>query len=179
MRFKTRSNKILGIILIELMVALSIIAIISQLSIWFFSDFLALNRADNQVNLLHRNINYARLYAIENSTYVTLCTLKEKECVKDDWDGRISLFIDNDKSTTLNNDELLLSTFEHTHDADSLKYPRDAITFRPDGSLNGFQNGTFIYCPNSDKANLEGLALSVSQTGRIRIKSTDICQKSN
>ncbi|MGB2707488.1 MAG: pilus assembly protein, partial [Pseudoalteromonas nigrifaciens] len=65
----------------------------------------------------------------------------------------------------------------HTHEFDSLEYPREALTFRPDGSLNGFQNGTFIYCPNSDKANLEGLALSVSQTGRIRIKSTDKCQE--
>ena len=71
----------------------------------------------------------------------------------------------------------MLSTFEHTHEFDSLEYPREALTFRPDGSLNGFQNGTFIYCPNSDKANLKGLALSVSQTGRIRIKSTDKCQK--
>ena len=78
---------------------------------------------------------------------------------------------------SLDDDELLLSTFEEIHEADSLKYPRSAITFRPDGSLNGFQNGTFIYCPNSNKANLEGLALSVSQTGRIRIKSTDKCQK--
>jgi type IV fimbrial biogenesis protein FimT len=159
------------------MVTLSVIAIISQVSLWFFPDFLALNRADNQMNLLHRNINYARLYAIENGTYVTLCALKNNECVKDDWGSQVSLFTDNDKSTSLNDDELILSIFQHTHQSDSLAYPRDAITFRPDGSLNGFQNGTFIYCPNNDKANLEGLALSVSQTGRIRIKSTDKCQK--
>jgi type IV fimbrial biogenesis protein FimT len=89
----------------------------------------------------------------------------------------VSLFIDNDKSTSLDDDERLISTFEHTHPSDSLEYPRDAITFRPDGSLNGFQNGTFIYCPNNEKASLEGLALSISQTGRIRIKSTNKCQK--
>ncbi|MEM7148324.1 MAG: pilus assembly protein, partial [Pseudomonadota bacterium] len=33
------------------------------------------------------------------------------------------------------------------------------------------------YCPNNEKASLEGLALSISQTGRIRIKSTNKCQK--
>jgi type IV fimbrial biogenesis protein FimT len=177
MKFIAVATKSLGLSLLEIIVTLAIIAIISQLSMGFFPDFLALNRADNQVNLLHRNINYARLYAIENATYVTLCGLKNNECDKEDWGQQISLFIDNDKSTTLNNDEVLLSTFEHTHQADSLEYPRDAITFRPDGSLNGFQNGTFIYCPNSDKANLAGLALSVSQTGRVRIKSTDKCQE--
>jgi len=163
--------------LLELMISLAVVSVVSQLSMWFYPYFLANNRLDNHVNLLHRNINYGRLYAIENATYVTLCTLKDNQCSKDEWAGEMSLFIDIDKSTTLDDDELLLSTFEEVHHADSLEYPRSAITFRPDGSLNGFQNGTFIYCPNNDKANLEGLALSVSQTGRIRIKSTDKCQK--
>lgn len=159
------------------MVTVSIVSIISQLSMWFYPDFLANNRLNNHINLLYRNINYGRLYAIENDTYVTLCALKKSKCIKDEWQGQVSLFIDKDKSTTLDDDELLLSIFEKVNEADSLEYPRSAITFRPDGSLNGFQNGTFIYCPNSDKADLEGLALSVSQTGRIRIKSTDKCQE--
>ncbi|MGO2010684.1 MAG: GspH/FimT family pseudopilin [Pseudoalteromonas sp.] len=168
--------KLNGATLLELMVALVIVSIISQLSMWFYPNFLAKNRLENHVNLLHRNINYGRLYAVENSTYVTLCALKNGQCTEGKWDKKMSLFIDHDKSTTLEHDELLLSTFEKVHSSDSLEYPRNAITFRPDGSLNGFQNGTFIYCPNN-KASLEGLALSISQTGRIRIKSTDKCQK--
>ena len=158
------------------MVTVAVVSIVSQLSMWFYPDFLAKNRLNNHINLLYRNINYGRLYAIENNTYVTLCALKKSKCIKDEWQGEVSLFIDKDKSTTLDDDELLLSIFEKVNEADSLEYPRSALTFRHDGSLNGFQNGTFIYCPNSDKANLEGLALSVSQTGRIRIKSTDKCQ---
>lgn len=165
-----------GVTLITLMVTVAVVSIVSQLSMWFYPDFLAKNRLNNHINLLYRNINYGRLYAIENNTYVTLCALKKSKCIKDEWQGQVSLFIDKDKSTTLDDDELLLSIFEKVNEADSLEYPRSALTFRPDGSLNGFQNGTFIYCPNSDKANLEGLALSVSQTGRIRIKSTDKCQ---
>ncbi|MBE0456125.1 MAG: GspH/FimT family pseudopilin [Pseudoalteromonas prydzensis] len=165
-----------GVTLITLMVTVAVVSIVSQLSMWFYPDFLAKNRLNNHINLLYRNINYGRLYAIENNTYVTLCALKKSKCIKDEWQGEVSLFIDKDKSTTLDDDELLLSIFEKVNEADSLEYPRSALTFRPDGSLNGFQNGTFIYCPNSDKANLEGLALSVSQTGRIRIKSTDKCQ---
>ena len=165
-----------GVTLVTLMVTVAVVSIVSQLSMWFYPDFLARNRLNNHINLLYRNINYGRLYAIENNTYVTLCALKKNNCLKDEWQGQMSLFIDRDKSTTLDVDEVLLSTFEKIHEADSLEYPRSALTFRPDGSLNGFQNGTFIYCPNSDKANLEGLALSVSQTGRIRIKSTDKCQ---
>ena len=125
---------------------------------------------------LHQNMSYARLYAIENRSYVTLCPLEDNKCVKNNWGEQISFFIDNNKSTSLDEDGLILSTLSHTHISDSLEYPRDAITFRPDGTLNGFQNGTFIYCPNKEKANLEGFALTVSQTGRIRIKSTDACQ---
>ncbi|GAA58885.1 hypothetical protein P20652_0744 [Pseudoalteromonas sp. BSi20652] len=174
MRLSISKSK--GITVLELMTTLAIVSIISQLSMWYYPDFLAKNRLDNHVTLLHRTINYGRLYAIENGTYVTLCSLESGKCSKDEWEGQMSLFIDKDKSTTLDDDELLLSTFEKVHEADTLEYPRNAITFRPDGSLNGFQNGTFIYCPNN-KANLEGLALSISQTGRIRIKSTDKCQK--
>ncbi|MBH0021971.1 GspH/FimT family pseudopilin [Pseudoalteromonas sp. SWXJ133] len=175
MRLTISKNK--GITLLELMVSIAVVSIVSQLSMWFYPDFLAKNRLDNHISLLHRNINYGRLYAIENSTYVTLCALKDTQCKEGEWGGQMSLFTDKDNSTTLDDDELLLSTFEKVHEADNLEYPRSAITFRPDGSLNGFQNGTFIYCPNNNKANLEGLALSVSQTGRIRIKSTDKCQK--
>lgn len=163
-----------GFTLIELMVTLIIVTIISQIALWYSSDFLAQNRLENHINLLHKHINYGRLYAIENATYVTLCGLRDNQCEPEQWHTQLSLFIDKDKSTTLDDDELVLSTFEKVHEADSLDYPRNAITFRPDGTLNGFQNGTFIYCPNN-KANIEGLALSVSQTGRIRIKSTDEC----
>lgn len=175
MKLSISENK--GITLINVVVSLLVISIVSQLSLWLHSDFLAKNRLDNYMGLLYRNINYGRLYAIENSNYITLCALKNGRCTKDEWDGQISLFVDNDKSKTLDDDELLLSTFEKVNEADSLEYPRSAITFRPDGSLIGFQNGTFIYCPNINKANLEGLALSVSQPGRVRIKSTDKCQE--
>ncbi|MEL0640882.1 GspH/FimT family pseudopilin [Pseudoalteromonas aliena] len=174
MRLLIKKEK--GVTLIELVFALAILIIIGQLSFSFIPDFLAKNRLDNHLNLLHQNINYGRLYAIENDTYVTLCALKDSQCTQEQWGGEMSLFIDINKSTSLDDNELILSIFEKVHHNDNLQYPRNALTFRPDGSLNGFQNGTFIYCPNNDKASLEGLALSVSQTGRIRIKATDKCQ---
>ena len=161
MRLNTGYHPHSGFTLIELMVAIVVFVIVAQISLWFFADFLAKNRADNQISLLPRHINFARL----------------KQCSEGEWHTGVSLFIDNDRSTSLDDDELLISTFEYTHNADTLEYPRTAITFRPDGSLNGFQNGTFVYCPNTDKASLEGLALSISQTGRIRIKSTNKCQQ--
>lgn len=87
------------------MASIAIVSIVSQISLSVFPDFLAKNRADNHVSLLHRNINYGRLYAIENGTYVTLCALKDNQCTKDEWDGQMSLFIDNDKSTSLDTDD--------------------------------------------------------------------------
>ncbi|WP_213608673.1 GspH/FimT family protein [Pseudoalteromonas sp.] len=175
MKLTLRLSTQCGTTLLELLVSISIVAIVSQISLSFLPNFLALNRADNQISLLHRHINYARLYAIENSSYVTLCALKGNECINGNWHDQISIFVDKDKSTSLNSDDNIINIFEHTHSADTLEYPRNAITFRPDGTLNGFQNGTFVYCPNSAKAELEGVALSVSQTGRIRIRSTDKC----
>lgn len=88
-----------GVTLVELLVTILVIAILSQLSLSFAPDFLALNRADNQVSLLHRNINLARLYAIEHGNYVTLCALKDKQCLDGEW-HTVCHFTDHDKSTS-------------------------------------------------------------------------------
>ena len=117
-----------GTTLLELLVSLAIVAIVGQISLSYLPNFLALNRVSNQVSLLHKNINYARLYAIEKNSYVTLCALKSNKCTLDNWHNQLAIFVDNDKSTSLGNDEQLISTFEHTNEADTLTYPRDAIT---------------------------------------------------
>jgi type IV fimbrial biogenesis protein FimT len=177
MKLITPNTHPLGFTFLEMLITLSITMILIGVSFTFFPDFLANNRVSNQMGLLHRTINLSRLYAINNSNFVTLCSLKNNTCEKDEWVQSISAFIDNDKSKTLNNNEKIIFTFSHTHTSDSLYYPRTAITFRPDGSLNALNNGTFIYCPNYKKASLEGLAITVSQTGRVRVKSTSKCQK--
>ena len=86
MRLSISKSK--GITLLELMITLAVVSIISQISMWYYPDFLAKNRLENHVSLLHRTINYGRLYAIENATYVTLCSLDEGECSKDEWMGK-------------------------------------------------------------------------------------------
>jgi len=163
-----------GMTLIELMIAIAIVLITSQISMSFLPDLLARNRIDNKINLLYRYINSARLYAIEKQTYVSICALKNNQCVEGEWHNQLSLFIDPNKSASMDSDDVLLSTFNSIPITDTLQYPRIAITFQPDGSLNGLQNGTFTYCSN--RSNIEGRALSVSQVGRIRIKSTTQCQ---
>jgi len=177
MKLVTYKTKSPGTTLLEIMVILAIVAIISQLTLWFYPNFLAKNRADNQIHKILRTLNYSRIYAIENNTFVTICTMQEKVCRKGQWQRGFSAFIDSNKSLSLDNDDKILVTFSQIHNSDKLKYPRQSITFRPDGTLNGFNNGTFTYCPNYKHAELSGHALSVSQTGRVRVKSTDKCLK--
>lgn len=175
MKLVTYTAKPKGVTLLELMTVLAIVAIISQLTLSYYPDFLANNRADNQVHKLLRTLNLSRLYAIENNTFVTICAMESSTCLKGHWQRGFSAFVDNNKSLSVDGDERVLVTFSHQHSADRLKYPRNAITFRPDGTINGFNNGTFTYCPNYKQGELAGHALSVSQTGRIRVKSTQKC----
>lgn len=177
MKWLTLKTNSMGTTLLDLMVALAIAAIIFQLTLTFYPSFLANNRADNQAHKLLRTLNYSRLYAIENNTFVTVCAIKENTCLIDQWQYGFSAFVDNNKSLSIDNGERVLITFSQNHNADQLKYPRDTITFRPDGTINGLNNGTFTYCPNYKQAELAGHALTVSQTGRIRLKSTSKCLK--
>lgn len=54
MRLSTQTQA--GYTLLELMASIAIMSIISQISLSVFPDFLARNRADNHVNLLHRTL---------------------------------------------------------------------------------------------------------------------------
>ena len=58
--------------------------------------------------------------------------------------------------------------------SDSLTYPRNAITYRADASIAGFQSGSFVYCIK-DKPEILGKRITVSQAGRYRTRDTD-CQ---
>ncbi|MBQ4833058.1 GspH/FimT family pseudopilin [Pseudoalteromonas sp. MMG010] len=167
----------LGFTLIEVFFVIIILSILTSLSFTYFSDFLAKNRLDSQISLLHKTISLSRLYAIKNSNFITLCSLHNERCEKDNWHLGVTAFIDNDKSQTRSASEQIIYTFSQSNPQDTLTYPRTAITFRPDGSVNGLNNGTFLYCPSYKKASLEGLAITVSPIGRVRVKSTDLCQQ--
>ena len=119
-----------------------------------------------------RDIGYIRTYAISHGMNVTICPLDGPKC-KNDWSKDISIFIDNDLNRFRGNHERLLKVIDDPKPGDTFTYPRVGVTFRSDGSINGFQSGTFRYCPDTlDSPFSKGLV--VNQAGRPRFRSDKV-----
>ncbi|MEM5550022.1 pilus assembly protein [Pseudoalteromonas sp. NEC-BIFX-2020_002] len=173
-------NKLLncfGTSLIEMMTTLALLAIICHLALFHFQPLLVKNRLDNHTAKVNRALGLSRLNAIAYNSNITLCGLANNKCDQQLWHKEITVFTDSNDIGVLDGTDTALFTIESTHQQDMLTYPRRSVTFRNDGTPMGFNNGTFIFCPEYKKANLDGLAISVSYTGRIRTKDTKKCQK--
>nr|WP_177208109.1 GspH/FimT family pseudopilin [Pseudoalteromonas denitrificans] len=159
--------------MIELMVSCSIVSIILAISSPSFTKLLATGERDNRLFLLKSHLMYSRIFAINNNTNVTVCPLDSGEC-SDLWHKEISIFVDYDKNQKLNGEDYLLKIIGKINKNHTFTYPRNAITYKPDGSISGFQSGSFIYCL-PEYLTLEGKRITMSQAGRIKLQSTNKC----
>lgn len=167
------SHQINGFSLIEVMTTCSIVGVLLAISSPSYTRLLAENERDNTLSLLKTNLMFTRIYAIKNNTNITLCPLISGRCIKQ-WDKNISIFADFNSNQELDGEDYIVKVVAKVNEAHALTYPRIAVTYRADGSLDGFQSGSFIYClPES--LNLKGKRITVSQAGRIRIRDTDNC----
>lgn len=166
-----------GTTLIESMVVLSILSLLLHFVLFEFQPMLAKNRLDNHTHLLKRTLGIGRHNAMQFNSYTTVCALVNNRCSQQGWHKTISVFIDSGEIGVLDNNDRVIYEIEQINHQDMLTYPRRSVTFRPDGTPMGFNNGTFVYCPEYKRASLTGLAISVSYTGRTRLKQTDKCQQ--
>ena len=83
-----------GITLIELMVGVSISAVITSIALPNFNDFIVQLRVDNEIYRLGRLLHVARNHAINSNSHAIVCSLKGNTCTSD-WHKTLSVFVDN------------------------------------------------------------------------------------
>ncbi|WP_372766860.1 GspH/FimT family pseudopilin [Pseudoalteromonas sp.] len=164
-----------GYTLVEVVISTLLIGILSSITLPNLSRFLAQNRLDNSMSHVLKSLHVARGYAVSHSTNITVCPLISGSCTKD-WQNNIYIFEDRNSNLSLDESEYIIKVVEKVHDRDEFSYPRTAITYRADGSINFMQSGSFIYC-NNRYPDLTGNQITVSQVGRVRIKDSDKCEK--
>jgi len=170
---KFSNHQVNGFSLIEVMTACSIVGILLAISSPSYTRLLAENERDNSLTLLKASLMFTRIYAIKNNSNVTLCPLVSGHCTNE-WHKELSIFVDFNSNQQLDGEDYILKVIAKVNEAHALTYPRIAVTYRADGSLDGFQSGSLIYCL-PEGLNLRGKRITVSQAGRIRIRDTDNC----
>jgi len=151
-----------GFSLPELMVTLAILVIFATTAVPAMSAFIDQQRASAYVRQFSQHLAYARVAATSSNLPVKVCPRTNGECT-DQWHSvpvQLSLQYPDASIALLKE----LPSVSSTH---RLIFNRDAITFRRDGSLNGFENGTFIYCGKEDAG--WHYTLTVNQAGRNRL----------
>lgn len=159
-------NKQRGTSLIELIVSVSITAILSAIAVPSFNEFIVKMRVDSEISHLTRLLATARNYSINSGQNVILCPLEPGGNCSVNWHKELSVFIDvngNQKFDSTDG-ELLVITKAEIKLTDTLKYAknRTKITYQPTGHLFGLANGTFKYCPKEYKDLSRGVVIARS-----------------
>ena len=169
-----------GFTLVELIVAIAVIAILSTIALPSMSNFLVKMRVDNEITEMQRLLLTARNIAINTGKNTTVCPLSNGVC-STNWQNEISIFT-NDANTLANsisfadNDELV-KIKEAIKSGDRLQFTNASVIYAPSGQLITAA-GTFRYCPQGTTDESRGIALSIS--GRSYISSdTDNDGKDN
>ncbi|CAM3815717.1 MULTISPECIES: GspH/FimT family pseudopilin [Pseudoalteromonas] len=176
MRKTTLSSPHSGTTLIEIMVIVSILAILANLALFHLHPFFAQIRLENYGHLIKRTLSLARTNAISLNSQITVCSLASSVCDSSRWHQGLTVFVDKDEVGVFGDNDTVILVTEAINESDMLTYPRDAVTYRPDGTPRGFDNGTFVYCAEYKSAELAGIAISVSTTGKTTLKDTEQCQ---
>jgi type IV fimbrial biogenesis protein FimT len=152
-----------GFTLIELTIALIIVALIFSLGSQSYRFIINQSRAQEDVGNLLMMLRMTRQQAIVNSTTSVLCPSKnDKTCVRD-WKLPLINFYDTNKNEKRDHDEAIQQRFTALGRNDVvIRYPKTQIRFDEQGMAN-FYNGTFSYCLNET---IKGIV--ISRIGRIR-----------
>lgn len=99
----TIATRNLGFTIVEMMIAIALIAIIAALALPSLSQFFARNDLIGSTNELITGISQARAEAVSRSTTVTLCPSNDGAgCDNGEWENGWIVFADNNNNGALN-----------------------------------------------------------------------------
>lgn len=155
-----------GFTLVELIVAIAVVAILSIIALPSMSNFLVKMRVDNEITEMQRLLLTARNMAINTGKNTTVCPLSSGVCTTN-WQNEISVFT-NESNTADNNkydsaSENLIKIKASIKSGDKLQFANASITYKPSGRLlTPTVARSFSYCPKGKMDNSRGISLSIS-----------------
>lgn len=164
------NRRLRGFTLVELMVTLSVLAIVLGLAAPSFRDFILNNRLTAQINDLVADISLARSEAAVRGVRVTMCTSADLNvCLNagNIWQSGRIVFIDSNSNGTRESTEQILKRSESLGSSNTLIASGFSnttfLSFKPYGGLEPATGGSFKLC---DPNLTTGRAVVVAATGR-------------
>jgi type IV fimbrial biogenesis protein FimT len=166
-----------GVTLLELMIALSIVAILGTLAVPSFSGLLHDSERTTAVNSFVHSLYLARSEAIKRGEVVSLCKSANGENCSNtapDWNGGWMVFIneDRDEPPVRDANEPVIAVYEGWPTG-HITSNRSAYSFR--AYTQAVVNGTIVFCDSRGSAHAR--AVIISHTGRPRVTQRDASNK--
>tara|TARA_R110002167_G_scaffold40868_2_gene125195 strand:- start:599 stop:1141 length:543 start_codon:yes stop_codon:yes gene_type:complete len=158
-----------GVTLIELMITVSIVAIILAFVGPSIQSILIKNRIVAEINEISSVIQYARHHAIDEQAQVVVCPSTDYSECSEDWNDPKIVFIDDNDDEIRDVGEELLVSVGATSKSSLMTNTTDTIKFTGTGEAN---LATEILLCHKDGEAKYARSLSVTLQGRVKM-STD------
>lgn len=164
-----------GFTLVELMVTISIVAILAVVAVPAFSDMVKNNRMVSVRNNLLNAIQYARSEAVSRNRSVSICPSTDQlTCAAtNDWATGWIVFEDTATGATATVDTIIrvyegVNGFNVDFVSTGVATTDDFFRFQPTGMLDTeFDSGTFELCDPEEKVDARAIIISPT-TGSVR-----------
>lgn len=156
-----------GFTLVELLMTLTVLAVVLAIAIPSFTSAIDSVRQRTQVNQLVTDLHFARSRAITSRRPVSFCAGQENCNGTRSWSGQILMFEDLNANGKVDVEDtpLRISMIDAGHEWTWRNFRQQRhMTFKPDGTTHSL-NGTFILC--RQRVALKTIVINV--TGRARL----------
>ena len=168
-----------GFSMLELMIALSIIAILATVAVPSYQSMAVQSRLSTQSNELLTALHYSRSEAIKRGIQVTICKSNTgNSCTTgSNWQDGWIVYSDSGTTGTIDGTDQILRVFPGLKGSalNGGTSFSNWITYRPSGSSygngnGGLSNGTFTLCNNA-----KGRSITINSTGRPHLERLESC----
>lgn len=126
-----------GFTLVELIVTVSLAAIVLMFAVPSFSELISNTRLTTLTNDLVTHIHLARSEAVKRRMAITLCSSDDGATCSGntDWGAGWILFTDRGKDRSIDTDDELIRVKSETESGPSLKASHAHLSYLPDGTV--------------------------------------------
>ena len=160
--------------MIELLVVITIAAILAFFAVPDLTDFVRNNRSSADINDLLSSVTYARSEAVKLNSSVTVCQSSNGSSCEDStggWGAGWLVFEDRNRDGVVDDSGDILRIANGIGNGRSLSFSDTRIIYRGNGLATAGTNQTFTLCDGRGTEHVRGLIIGASGRPRVAVAS--------